>query len=182
MWLFETVILCHIESVDSSVAMFMKDNFDADGRLDSIAPKARSNPTAHRRRNYLEFFKIFMNIATELSTLSMGYKIVVLGRDGCDTLYVYESIEGVAHVWLTDSYEDGSIEVHCGPHVRGDGVARIHERRPQWTRMDPLTHVNPVYHTWAEGAIESNCPSESKHLEFFKKFHVDSGGTVSSFR
>ena len=38
--------------------------------------QARSNPTARRGRNYLEFFKIFMNIGTELSTLSMGQSIV----------------------------------------------------------------------------------------------------------
>ena len=39
-------------------------------------PPARSNPTARRGRNYLEFFKSFMNIGTELSTLSMGQSIV----------------------------------------------------------------------------------------------------------
>ena len=38
-------------------------------------PKAWSNPTARRGQNYLEFFKIFMNIGTELSTLSMGRSI-----------------------------------------------------------------------------------------------------------
>ena len=30
-----------------------------------LAPPARSNPTARRRRNHLEFFKIFMSIGTE---------------------------------------------------------------------------------------------------------------------
>ena len=42
-------------------------NFDPDGQLDSIAPEARSTPTARRGRNYLEFFKIFMNIGTDSS-------------------------------------------------------------------------------------------------------------------
>ena len=51
----------------------IQDNFDLDGQLDSIAPEARSNPTARRGRNYLEFFKIFMNIGTELSTLIFVY-------------------------------------------------------------------------------------------------------------
>ena len=59
--------MCPIESVDSSVPMFMKilkiqDNFDPDVQFDSIAPEARSNPTTRRGRNYIEFFRIFMNI------------------------------------------------------------------------------------------------------------------------
>ena len=41
----------------------IQDNFDLDGQLDSIAPEAPS--TTRRGRNYLEFFKIFMNIGTE---------------------------------------------------------------------------------------------------------------------
>ena len=53
----------------------IQNNFDPDGQLDSIAPEARLNPTARRGRNYFEFFKIFMNIRTELSTLSMGQSI-----------------------------------------------------------------------------------------------------------
>ena len=40
-----------------------------------MAPLVRSNPTARRRRNHLEFFKIFMNIGMELSILSMGHSI-----------------------------------------------------------------------------------------------------------
>ena len=35
------------------------DYFDPDGLLNSIASKTRSNPTARRRRNYLEVFKNF---------------------------------------------------------------------------------------------------------------------------
>ena len=72
-------ILSPIESVDSSVPVFVKilkknqDNFDPDRQL--MGPLARSNPTARRSRNYLEFFKIFMNTGTELSTLSMGHSI-----------------------------------------------------------------------------------------------------------
>ena len=53
----------------------IRDDFDPDGQLDSIAPKARSNPTARRGRNHLKFFKIFMNMGTELSTLSIGHSI-----------------------------------------------------------------------------------------------------------
>ena len=37
----------------------IRGDFDADGQLDSIAPPARSNPTARRRRNHLEFFRNF---------------------------------------------------------------------------------------------------------------------------
>ena len=37
----------------------IRDDFDPDGQLDSIAPEARSNPTARRGRNHLEFVKIF---------------------------------------------------------------------------------------------------------------------------
>ena len=49
-------------------------------------PPARSNPTARRGRNYLEFFEIFMNIGTELSTLSIGHNIewpVMKSTHGC---------------------------------------------------------------------------------------------------
>ena len=53
----------------------IRDDFDPDGQLDSIAPETRSNPTAHRDRNHLEFVKIFMQTGTELSTLSMGQSI-----------------------------------------------------------------------------------------------------------
>ena len=52
------------------------DDFDNDGQLDSIAPKAqsaRSNPTARRRRNHLEVCKSCMTKVTRVSTLSMGY-------------------------------------------------------------------------------------------------------------
>ena len=35
------------------------DGFDPDGLLDSIVPKARSNPTARRGRNHLKVFKNF---------------------------------------------------------------------------------------------------------------------------
>ena len=41
-----------------TVYCVFRDDFDVDGQLDSIAPEARSNPTARRRRNHLEFFKI----------------------------------------------------------------------------------------------------------------------------
>ena len=51
----------------------IQDNFDPDGQL--IGPPAQSNPTASRGRNYLESFKIFMIIATELSTLPMGHNV-----------------------------------------------------------------------------------------------------------
>ena len=51
--------LCPIDGVDSSVAMFMKDNFDTDGQLDSIAPLARSIQTSRQGRNYLEFCQNF---------------------------------------------------------------------------------------------------------------------------
>ena len=54
----------------------IRDDFDPDGQLDSIAPEARSNPTARRGRNHLEFFKIFMQPGTELTTPSMGQSIV----------------------------------------------------------------------------------------------------------
>ena len=45
------------------------------GQFRPIPSQAQSNPTARRGRNYLEFFKIFMNIGTKLSTLSMGQSI-----------------------------------------------------------------------------------------------------------
>ena len=72
-----STILCPIESVDSSVPMFMKilKNSRWFRRRRAVgfdAPKARSNPTVRRRRNHLEFFKIFMNIGTELSTTLDG--------------------------------------------------------------------------------------------------------------
>ena len=51
-------------------------NFDSDGQLELMGPPMRSNPTARRGQNYLEFFKMFMNIRTELFTLSMGHSIV----------------------------------------------------------------------------------------------------------
>ena len=54
----------------------IQDDFDPGGQLDSIAPLARSNPTARRGRNLPELFKIFMSIGTVLSTLSMGNSIV----------------------------------------------------------------------------------------------------------
>ena len=54
----------------------IRDDFDPEGQLDSIAPPARSNPTAPRGRNHLEFFKIFMQTGTELSTLSIGQSII----------------------------------------------------------------------------------------------------------
>ena len=50
----------------------LRDDFDDDGQLDSIAPKARSNPTARRRRNHLEVCKSCMTKVTRVSTLSMG--------------------------------------------------------------------------------------------------------------
>ena len=49
-------------------------------------PEARSNLTARRGRNYLEFFKILMNIGTELSTLSTGQSIV----QNCEWHSTYE--------------------------------------------------------------------------------------------
>ena len=49
--------------------------FHSDWQLDSILPPSCSNPTARSGRNDLEFFKIFMNLATELSALSMGHSI-----------------------------------------------------------------------------------------------------------
>ena len=51
----------------------IQDNFDTDGQL--MGPLSRSNPTARRGRNNLEFFKIFMNLGMEMSTLSMGHSI-----------------------------------------------------------------------------------------------------------
>ena len=39
---------------------------------------ARSNSTARRGRNHLEFFKTFMQTGTEMSTLSMGQSIFIL--------------------------------------------------------------------------------------------------------
>ena len=51
----------------------IRDDFDVDGQ--SMGPPARSNATARRGRNHLEFFKIFMQTGTELSTLSMGKSI-----------------------------------------------------------------------------------------------------------
>ena len=45
----------------------IRDDFDDDGQLDSIAPPARSNPTARRRRNHLEFFEICMTKVTRVS-------------------------------------------------------------------------------------------------------------------
>ena len=79
----ESGIQWPIECVDSFVSVCMKilkmrDDFDLNGQLDSIAPLARSNPTARRRWNHHEFFKIFMNIRTELPTLSMGHSINIL--------------------------------------------------------------------------------------------------------
>ena len=56
----------------------IRDDFDLDGQLDSIALEARSNPTARRGRNHLKFFKIFMQTGTKLSTLSMGQSIMVV--------------------------------------------------------------------------------------------------------
>ena len=53
----------------------IRDDFDPDGQLDSIAPPARSNPTARRGRNHLKFFKIFMHTWVKLSALSMGQSI-----------------------------------------------------------------------------------------------------------
>ena len=48
-------------------------NFDSNGYLNSIAPLVRSKSNCPSgRNNYLEFFKIFMKIGTELSSLSMG--------------------------------------------------------------------------------------------------------------
>ena len=41
----------------------IRDNFDVDGQLHSIAP-ARSNPTARRRRNHLEFLQNHHNVMT----------------------------------------------------------------------------------------------------------------------
>ena len=51
----------------------IRDDFDVDGQLDSIAPPARSNPTARRRRNHLEFFKIFMNIVSRCRNVIRSY-------------------------------------------------------------------------------------------------------------
>ena len=71
-------ILCPIESVDSSVPLFMniltyiQDNFDPDGKFDRAKGAIESN--CRWDRNYLEFFKVFMNIEMELSTLSMGQR------------------------------------------------------------------------------------------------------------
>ena len=63
-----------------------------------------SRPTARRGRNYLEFFKIFMNIGTELSTLSMGQSICICiisyVRDEyilCICIISYVSIDDVRH-------------------------------------------------------------------------------------
>ena len=51
----------------------IQDNFHPDGQLDSITPEA---PLTDRRgRSNVEFFTIFMNIGTELATLSMGYSM-----------------------------------------------------------------------------------------------------------
>ena len=66
-----------IEMTDSPVTFDMKilENssvFDFDGQLESIAPSARSIPTARRGRKHLEFSKIFMSKVTGLSVISMG--------------------------------------------------------------------------------------------------------------
>ena len=53
----------------------IRDDFDPDWQLELMGPPARSNPTARRGWNHLEFFKIFMQTGTELSTLSMGQSI-----------------------------------------------------------------------------------------------------------
>ena len=54
----------------------LRDDFDDHGQLDSIAPKAPS--TVPRGRNYLEFFKIFMNIWTDCSHSRCDWGYVVL--------------------------------------------------------------------------------------------------------
>ena len=56
----------------------LRGDFEDDGQLDStaqIAPSARSNPTARRRRNHLEVCKSSMTKVTRVSTLSMGQSI-----------------------------------------------------------------------------------------------------------
>ena len=50
----------------------IKDTFDFNEQLDSIAPN-RMNPTARRLRNQFEFFS--QNFRTEVSTLSMDSSI-----------------------------------------------------------------------------------------------------------
>ena len=51
-----------------------RDDFDDDGQLDSIAPLARSNPTARHRRNHLQFFMTKMSIVSSLNIMINGEK------------------------------------------------------------------------------------------------------------
>ena len=50
----------------------LRDDFDDDGQLASIAPKASLTPTARLRQNHLEVCKSCMTKVTRVSTLSMG--------------------------------------------------------------------------------------------------------------
>ena len=56
--------LCHATFTD-----FDDDFDDDDGQLDSIAPSARSNPIARRRRNHLEVCKSCMTKVTRVSVI-----------------------------------------------------------------------------------------------------------------
>ena len=53
----------------------IQDNFDPDGQLDSIAPEARSNPTARQGRTILNFFKKFSWTQGRNCPQSMGHSI-----------------------------------------------------------------------------------------------------------
>ena len=107
---FKKAILCPIlpsrvwtaPSLCSSKFWKIQNNFDPDGPK-APTPSARSNPTVRRGRNYFAFFKIFMNLGTELSTLSMGQSIIT------------------SHLWLMWILHGRSAGRRVGvdPHVRG---------------------------------------------------------------
>ena len=59
----------------------IQDNFDPDGQLDSIAPRHDRIQLPVGVEIILNFFWIFMNIGTELSTLSMGQSIRIVQGD-----------------------------------------------------------------------------------------------------
>ena len=79
-------ILCPIKSVEcGQFRHYVHENFEnckiISTPTDTWTPSARTNPTVRRGRNYLKFFKIFMNIGTELSNALDGtqYNIIEAG-------------------------------------------------------------------------------------------------------
>ena len=72
---------------------------------------ARSNPTARRGRNHLELFKIFMQTATELSTLSMGQSIQLLASHQRWTIRSTSGVE-IMKIWkIRDDFDpDGQLD------------------------------------------------------------------------